>query len=154
VEAPDDPRCIFCAIVQGKDPAATVYEDDDHVAFMDINPVNRGHVLVLPKAHYETLFEMDAQEVGTLFARVTDVACAVREAMGADGMNIGQNNGRVAQQIVPHVHVHVIPRYRGDSPAGRWPTRKRAPLEELEAAAARIREAVRARATGGAPPGS
>lgn len=154
VGAEADTGCVFCAIVQGQESAAWVYEDDGYVAFMDINPINRGHVLVLPKAHAETLFELPPEEVGALFTRVARLAHAVREAVGADGLNIGQNNGRVAQQIVPHVHVHVIPRYRDDSPAGRWPTRKTVPLAELEEVAAAIRAAVRDRASAGALPGS
>lgn len=151
---PGDGGCVFCDIVRGRSPAARVFEDDRFIAFMDINPINRGHVLVLPKAHRETLFDLEGAEVAALFVRVAGLAGAIREAMGAHGMNIGQNNGQAANQIVPHVHVHVIPRYRDDSPAGRWPSRKTAPQEELEKVAARIREAVEARAIGGAPPGS
>jgi histidine triad (HIT) family protein len=134
-----DPDCVFCDIVEGRSRAASVYEDDAFIAFMDRMPINEGHLLVLPKAHYETLFDLPGEQVGPLFERVVRLAAAVKEAMGADGINIGQNNGRAAHQIVPHVHVHIIPRYENDSPSGRWPSRKAASLEELEAVAGRIR---------------
>ncbi len=131
--------CIFCRIVRGEEEAALVYEDDTYLAFMDIQPINPGHILVLPKVHQETVFDMAPEEAGALFARAARLAAAVKEAMGADGINIGQNNGRAAQQIVPHVHVHVIPRYADDSPAGRWPSRTAVPHAELEGLAQAIR---------------
>ncbi len=143
--------CIFCEIVRGEEKAAVVYEDVSFVAFMDRSPINVGHLLVLPKTHYETLFEMPVEDVGSLFTKVVYLAAAVREAMKADGINIGQNNGRAAHQIVPHVHVHIIPRYQDDSPEGRWPSRRPASLEELEAAAGRIRTSAEALPTSSAP---
>lgn len=149
-----DAECVFCHIVAGEAPAASVFEDDGFIAFMDINPINPGHVLVLPKVHRETLFDLDDREVVALFLRVAQIADAVKDAVGADGMNIGQNNGRAANQIVDHVHVHVIPRYEDDSPAGRWPDRKTVPVEDLEAVAQEIRGVVRGRPIGEAPPGS
>ncbi|MEE8198809.1 MAG: HIT family protein [Thermoplasmata archaeon] len=137
-----EPDCIFCRIVRGEEEAALVYEDDTYLAFMDIQPINPGHILVLPKVHQETVFDMVPEEAGALFAQAARLAVAVKEAMGADGINIGQNNGRAAQQIVPHVHVHVIPRYADDSPAGRWPLRKTVPLADLEDLAQAIRASV------------
>lgn len=134
--------CVFCHIVRGEEAAALVYEDDTYLAFMDIQPINPGHILVLPKVHRETVFEMEPKEVGALFAQAARLARSVKAALGADGINIGQNNGRAAQQIVPHVHVHVIPRYADDSPAGRWPSRKTAPLADLEDLAREIRRSV------------
>ncbi|MFQ6012622.1 MAG: HIT family protein [Thermoplasmata archaeon] len=148
------PDCIFCLIVQGKEETARVYEDDTYLAFMDIQPINPGHILVLPKLHRETVFEMGPEEVGALFAQAARLARAVREALGADGINIGQNNGRAAQQIVPHVHVHVIPRYADDSPAGRWPSRKTVPLADLEEVARKIRRVIQGDATFAAHRGS
>ena len=117
-----------------------VYEDNDHVVLMDSFPINRGHVLVVPKKHYETLYEMPSEEVGSLFRLVQRIMIAVRDATGADGMNIGQNNGTSAHQIIPHVHVHVIPRYEGDAPAGGWPVRERVTTERLEEVAKAIRD--------------
>lgn len=120
-----------------------VYEDDSFIAFMDRSPINVGHVLVLPKRHYQTLLDMPYGEVGELFVRAAAMAGAVKQALDADGINIGQNNGEAAHQVVPHVHVHVVPRYADDSSDGRWPSRKRASLQELAEVAERIRPFVR-----------
>ncbi|MFQ5838200.1 MAG: HIT family protein [Thermoplasmata archaeon] len=139
--------CVFCDIIRGRSEAASVYEDESFVAFMDRSPINSGHLLVLPKAHHETLLDMPGKDVGDLFATVARLAAAVKEAMGADGINIGQNNGSAAHQIVPHVHVHVIPRYENDSPEGRWPSRKAASYGELEAAAESIRRVLESSTT-------
>lgn len=141
---------MFCHIVQGQETAVLVYEDGTYLAFMDIQPINPGHLLVLPKVHRETVFEMEPEEVGALFAQAARLARAVKAALGADGINIGQNNGRAAQQIVPHVHVHVIPRYADDSPAGRWPSRRTAPLADLVELAREIRKSVPEGTTSGA----
>ncbi len=116
-----------------------VYEDDTHLAFMDKAPINPGHVLILPKDHYDTLWDMPLEAVGPLFTKAAHVALAVKETLGADGINVGQNNGRAANQIVFHVHVHIIPRYARDSPDGKWPTRREAGLAELEQLAKKIR---------------
>lgn len=134
--------CVFCDIVSGVGRAAKVYEDDTHIAFMDKAPINPGHVLILPRDHYATLLDMPLDAVGPLFTRAAHVALAVRDALGADGLNVGQNNGRAANQIVFHVHVHIIPRYSRDSPGGKWPTRQEASLSELEELAKKIREHV------------
>ncbi len=134
--------CVFCDIVAGDAEASLVYEDSTHIAFMDKAPINPGHVLVLPKDHHPTLLDMPLGEVGPLFTRAAHIAAAVRDALGADGFNVGQNSGRAANQIVFHVHVHIIPRYRRDSPDGKWPTRREAALGELEAVANRIRKHV------------
>lgn len=145
MDGPTQDACIFCAIARGEDEAARVYEDEAYLAFMDKAPINEGHVLVMPKAHYDTLLDMPPEDVGPLFARVAELAAVVKEAMGADGINIGQNNGRAANQIVFHVHVHVIPRYEDDSPRGRWPTRRTASVEDLRPVARRIRRTAEAR---------
>ncbi len=132
-------NCVFCDIVAGDAAAAIVYEDETHLAFMDKAPVNPGHVLLLPKDHYPTLLDMPLKEVGPLFTRAAHIAAAVGDALGADGINVGQNNGRAANQIVFHVHVHIIPRYERDSPVGKWPTRQVAALKDLEQMAGKIR---------------
>ncbi|MEM4311295.1 MAG: HIT family protein [Nitrososphaerales archaeon] len=131
--------CIFCKIIQGVLPAFKVYEDDEVIAFMDRKPINLGHILVLPKEHRESIFDMEPQKVGKLYEKVAIIAKNVKEALKADGLNIGQNNGKAANQIIPHVHVHVIPRYLGDSPTGGWPSRKNADLKELKEVADKIR---------------
>lgn len=135
--------CVFCDIVEGRGDAAAVYEDDTYLAFMDRSPITEGHVLLLPKAHFETLLDMPLEEVGPFFTRVAHLAAAITRAMDADGFNVGQNNGRAANQIVFHVHVHIIPRYVDDSPEGRWPSRRMTSMEDLEAVASRIRRFVK-----------
>jgi len=131
--------CVFCKIILGELPSVKVYEDDEFLAFMDKKPINPGHLLVIPKEHKETLLDMEPYKVGKLYEKVAIIAKAVKEALKAHGLNIGQNNGRAANQIIPHVHVHIIPRYFGDSPTGKWPERKDANLEELKEIAEKIK---------------
>ena len=133
--------CLFCQILDGKIQAHFIYEDDSHVAIMDKYPIHRGHSLVIPRKHHEKITDMDVGEVSDLFSKVPSISRAVIEATGADGFNIGQNNGRAANQIIPHVHVHVIPRYEKIGVA--WPTRSIADDKELEELAAKIRKCMK-----------
>jgi histidine triad (HIT) family protein len=123
--------CIFCCIIAGRSPVAEIYEDPDFLVLMDKYPINLGHTLVIPKRHYDNLLSMPPKHVGGLYSLVTIIAKAVVSAVKADGFNVGQNNGRAANQIVPHVHVHIIPRFNDDSPNGKWPTRHVASYEDL-----------------------
>ena len=132
--------CVFCAIIRGQSPVAKVYEDDTFLAFMDKYPITSGHTLVLPKYHHADLFQMTETEVGNLYRVVHNIASAVYSATGAQGLNTGQNNGKAANQIVPHVHVHIIPRYDKDSRDGKWPSRKVSDYAELEEIANRIKK--------------
>lgn len=132
--------CVFCAIIRGESPVAKVYEDDTFLVFMDKYPITAGHTLVLPKYHYSDLFHMTEIEVGNLYRVVHNIAAAVYNATGAQGLNTGQNNGKAANQIIPHVHVHIIPRFEKDSRDGKWPSRKVADYKELEAIASKIRK--------------
>jgi histidine triad (HIT) family protein len=134
--------CVFCSIISKKSQAAHVFENDGFIAFMDKFPINTGHTLVLPKVHYQTILDMPAEETGKLFSLSSHLAKAVIKAVNADGFTLGQNNGEAANQIVPHVHVHIVPRFNNDSEAGRWPSRKTASVEELNDIAARIRKCV------------
>jgi len=102
-------ECVFCKIVAGKLPSYNVYEDDRHVAFLDINPFSSGHTLVCPKRHGETLWDMDEREIAEVFMVASKVSMGVVSAMDADGFRIMQNNGEAANQAVAHIHVHVIP---------------------------------------------
>ena len=104
-------NCIFCDILSGKRAGHFIYEDEHHVAFLDKYPIDVGHSLVIPKNHHERITEMDADSVGALFMIVQKVAKAILSATDADAFSLGQNNGRAAKQIIPHVHVHIIPRY-------------------------------------------
>ncbi|MBI4173906.1 MAG: HIT domain-containing protein [Candidatus Aenigmarchaeota archaeon] len=111
---PED--CIFCKILDGSIPAKRVYEDDATIAFLDINPRNPGHTLVVLKRHAEAIADMRVDETGRLFEAVKKVADAAKEAARADGISICQNNGKAAGQVVAHVHVHVIPRFNNEGP--------------------------------------
>ena len=135
-----NPYCVFCAIVGGQSPIAKVYEDTTFLAFMDKYPITSGHTLVLPKFHYGDVFQMTESEVGNMYRVVHIIALAVYSATGAQGLNTGQNNGRAANQIVPHVHVHIIPRYEKDSQDGKWPSRKVTNYGELEKLANKIKK--------------
>ena len=133
--------CLFCQIINGKTPAHFIYEDDTHVAIMDKYPIHRGHSLVIPRKHHEKITDMDITEVSTLFSKVLPIARAVIDVTEADGFNIGQNNGRAANQIIPHVHVHVIPRYASIGVA--WPKRSIADDKDLAELAVKIRKCMK-----------
>jgi len=107
-------QCLFCVVASGQIPSKKVYEDAETMAFLDINPRNKGHTLVITKKHYETLMDMPEGEAERLFGIVRKVAIAARDAVDAGGINIGQNNGKMAGQMIPHVHFHVIPRFETD----------------------------------------
>jgi len=107
-------ECIFCRIARGEKPAHKLYEDEKTLAFLDIHPLVDGHTLVIPKAHYENLEDVPLNEVGEVFKAVHMVSLAIRRALGAPATTIGINNGRAAGQVVPHLHVHIIPRYPAD----------------------------------------
>tara|TARA_B100001123_G_C15289980_1_gene1017120 strand:+ start:416 stop:820 length:405 start_codon:yes stop_codon:yes gene_type:complete len=102
---------IFTQIIERKIPGFFVYEDSNHVAILDKYPIDHGHTLVIPKKPYEILTEMPKKQVAELFSLVPVIAIAVKKATGADAFSIAQNNGKAAKQIIPHVHVHIIPRY-------------------------------------------
>ena len=103
--------CIFCDILSGKRDGNFLYEDDSHVAFLDKYPIDVGHTLVVPKINHEKITDMDPEKVGMLFSEVPRIATAILKATGADAFSLGQNNGRAAKQIIPHVHIHIIPRF-------------------------------------------
>jgi len=107
---------------------------------MDKYPINTGHTLVLPKEHYQTISDMPLKDIGKLFSLSSHIAKAVIKAVDADGFTLGQNNGEAANQIVPHVHVHIVPRFNNDSEKGRWPSRKTASIQELNEIADKIRK--------------
>ena len=118
---PHDPQCIFCKIVRGEIPSATVLETADAVAFLDINPVNRGHVLLVPRAHHANLAELPDDLAAAVGALLPKLCRAVKAATAADGFNVIINNGRVAGQTIDHGHWHVIPRFVGDPVNWPWP---------------------------------
>ena len=130
-----DPDCVFCKIARGEIPCAKVFEDEAALAFMDIGPLAEGHVLLIPRLHYETLDDIPAGEAAGVLRHLPALVKAVKAATGCQGVNVLQNNGRVAHQFVPHVHFHVIPRNAGDEfhfnwPAGSYPQGRAEQLAE------------------------
>jgi histidine triad (HIT) family protein len=109
-----DPDCLFCRIVAGEIPSARVDEDERTVAFMDINPATRGHVLVVPREHAVDLLEVPDADLEACARTAQRLARRVKERLGADGVNLLNSCGPAAWQTVFHFHVHVIPRYAGD----------------------------------------
>ena len=116
-----DPNCIFCKIVAGEIPCAKVHEDDTALAFMDTGPLAEGHVLLIPKEHYQTVDQMPGNVAAECLATLPKLVRAVQVATQCEGVNVLQNNGRVAHQVVPHVHFHIIPRNAGDQFHFNWP---------------------------------
>lgn len=106
--------CIFCKIIAGTIPCAKIYDSGGVFAFLDIAPVNKGHALVVPKAHYPTLLDLPVDLGRELLAALKAVGGAVMQATGATGLNLGMNNFESAGQIVHHAHFHLIPRHTGD----------------------------------------
>jgi histidine triad (HIT) family protein len=109
-----DPDCLFCKIVAGDVPATLVHEDERTVAFMDINPATRGHLLVIPREHAENVLEIDPEDLEAVARAGQAMARRVRDKLGADGVNLLNSTGSVAWQTVFHFHLHVIPRYEND----------------------------------------
>ncbi|MFH1248840.1 MAG: HIT family protein [archaeon] len=107
-------NCLFCRIIRKEIPAYIVYEDNKIIAFLDINPVNPGHTLVVPKTHIDNLGEMDNDSVNIVFNEARDIANIIMKAMNAPGFNLMVNNKKAAGQLIDHVHVHIIPRFEGD----------------------------------------
>jgi histidine triad (HIT) family protein len=108
------PDCVFCKIVNNEIPAVKIYEDEHTLAFLDIQPANFGHTLVIPKDHFENVYVVPAEEWCRLNLVAQKVALAVKNGADADGINLIMNNESGAGQIVPHAHIHVIPRYNED----------------------------------------
>lgn len=130
--------CLFCAIASGGKPGFVVHSDTETAAFLDVRPVFKGHVLVVPLRHVQTLTDLD--RVGPYFERVQAAAQAVEEELGAGGTFVAMNN-RVSQSV-PHLHTHVVPRVKGDGLRGFfWPRTKYASDAEAEAFAEKIRAA-------------
>lgn len=131
-------NCIFCKIVSGEIPSAKVYEDEHVYAFLDISQVTKGHTLVVPKIHKETIFDLSSDMAGPLFESVKKVADALKASLSPSGLNLLNNNGETAGQTVFHYHIHLIPRYSLDD--GFHPVFKESSgSHDLQAAAAEIR---------------
>lgn len=107
--------CIFCKILAGEIPSTTVYEDDSFKAILDVNPAARGHVIILPKIHAANLYELPDEVASKIMVVAKKIAIALKETYHCDGINVLQNNGEASGQTVFHLHVHVIPRFAGDT---------------------------------------
>ncbi len=130
--------CVFCSIIAGRAPAEVVFEDGETLAFMDINPANPGHTLVIPKRHVRNLYELDEETATAAMKTTVRVARAIQRALQPDGMNLVQSNERAGGQEIFHFHIHIIPRWYGDGLRLARPpeVRRTLPLKE---AAVRIR---------------
>jgi histidine triad (HIT) family protein len=131
--------CIFCRIAQKQVPASVIFENEKVMAFLDIRPLSEGHTLVIPKAHYESIFDIPKDLIAYLHGVTKRIAIAVAEATNADGIRINQQNGKAAGQDILHLHVHVIPRYEGQK-LPRFSETSETDREELSRTAAKIRE--------------
>ena len=107
-------NCIFCKIIKGEIPNYTVYEDDKTLAFLDIAPRSPGHTVVIPKSHVERVSDLADDSVSALFSAVKKTVVKIETALKPDGFNIGWNDGAAAGQVVPHLHIHILPRWTGD----------------------------------------
>jgi len=132
--------CIFCEILNGKREGHLIYEDELHIAFLDKYPIDVGHSLIIPRIHHERITDMDSKDVGKIFSLVPKIANAILKATGADAFSLGQNNGRAAKQIIPHVHIHIIPRY--NSKGTIWTKRQISSNDELIKLSKNIREMI------------
>jgi len=115
-------KCIFCDIIDGELSSHVIYDDDDCLVILDKYPIDNGHSLIITKQHYEKITDMNTNDVSKLFSKIPKIVNAIIKATGADAFSIAQNNGKAAKQIVPHVHIHVIPRYNSTGTV--WTKRK------------------------------
>lgn len=137
-------ECIFCKIRDGQIPSTQVYADQKTLAFMDINPINDGHLLVIPKAHAETIYDIPAEDLAAVARTAKKIAEAIRQSIRPEGLNLLQANGPAAFQSVPHFHLHLIPRWKEDGKGFDWKLMKGDP-ERIRAAADKVRSALQGR---------
>ena len=133
--------CIFCKIVRGDIPSAKILETDSVLAFLDINPVSKGHALVIPKTHHATYPELPADLLDEMAKTLQKIALAVESQLGSDGFNILLNNGRAAGQLIDHTHFHLIPRNTGDG-VMEWPEVRPYAEGEMETIRAKLAETI------------
>ena len=132
--------CIFCDIINGKLPCHLIQKDDNHIVILDRYPIDVGHSLIITKKPYEKLTDMSVEEIMDLFSKIPKIISAIIKATKADGFSIAQNNGKAAKQIIPHVHVHIIPRYNATETL--WTQRKLVKDVELNKLVQKIRSFV------------
>lgn len=133
--------CIFCKIINGTLPSCKVYETDSLYAFLDLNPSNKGHTLIVPKKHCQDIFGVDTALGSDVLTAMKAIAQAIKDVTGCTGINIVQNNGRDAGQMVDHLHWHLIPRFANDG-LDLWPQGKYDSMDEMNAMAEKLRKAL------------
>lgn len=114
--------CIFCKLANGEIPTSTLYEDEEFRVILDMGPATKGHALILPKEHYENIYEIDEEVAAKAMKLAKKMVIQMTELLSCDGYNIVQNNGTAAGQTVFHFHMHLIPRYQGDHSEFGWKT--------------------------------
>ena len=135
-------NCLFCRIVAGESPSTRVYEDADTLAFMDIGPIIKGHTLVIPKKHYDPITQTPEDVLAKVMVVVRKIAQAQVNGLKADGVNVLNANGEAAGQQVPHIHFHVVPRFKTDGHHWNWAAKKYDSLDEMKKMAEEIRKAL------------
>ncbi|TSC94138.1 MAG: Hit-like protein involved in cell-cycle regulation [Parcubacteria group bacterium Licking1014_1] len=118
--------CIFCRIAKGEIDSAKIWEDEKILAFLDINPLTRGHCLIIPKEHFENIFDLDKDILKEIIVIAKEISEKMKRSLGAKGVNLLNSNGKEAEQLVFHFHLHIVPRYEND---GRKITTDRAELK-------------------------
>lgn len=134
-------NCIFCKIAKGEVPSVKIYEDEKVFAFLELNPLAEGHTLLIPKKHAQDIFDIDQEDLKRLAAAAQKIALKIKEAFGAEGVNLVQRSGKAAEQGVFHFHLHIIPRKNGDGiEMDKWWLEKTesASPEKLQTAAGKI----------------
>ena len=133
--------CIFCKIIKGEIPSFKVFENDKVFCFLDINPLTKGHILVIPKNHYKDIFDIPEDDLKGIISIAKRLAGIVKEKLGAEGVNLVNASGETAEQSVFHFHLHIVPRYKDDNlKMNKWWQSKsyKADFEELKKLAEKI----------------
>ena len=112
--------CIFCKLANGDIPTNAIYEDEYVKAIFDLSPASKGHIIILTKEHFDNVYSIDEATVGHVYKVAAKLADGINQALDCEGINILQNNGELAGQTVFHFHVHIIPRYKGDTVRAGW----------------------------------
>lgn len=129
-----DEECIFCKLAGGQIPTNSIYEDDDFKVVMDLSPASKGHCIILPKTHAKNLLELPDEYCQKILLVAKKCCKVLKEVLHCDGINVLQNNGKVAGQTIFHLHIHLIPRYEGDNVHIKWVEHKEeSNFEELAA---------------------
>ncbi len=127
------PDCIFCKIVKGEIPSTKIFESDKALAFLDINPLTKGHCVVIPKEHHDNVFDIPLEDLKILITDAKQLADLLRGCLDADGVNLVNASGMAAEQSVFHFHIHIVPRYEGDGlEMNQWWQTKARPADREE----------------------